>query len=72
MAQGYDKDSDMWLNDPQVCRDKDPNWDDKIERNMFGRDMRNGIKPNDAYRDEATRQRYIAFLAENGSPLVNG
>jgi hypothetical protein len=72
MDKGYDKTSEMWINDPQVCRDADPKWDDKIEQGVFDYNMRSGVKPNAAYRDPIERQRYIAFLAKNGSPLANG
>lgn len=72
MAQGFDRNSDMWLNDPQPCRDADPQWFDKVEQSNFGYFMRQGTKPNQAYRDLEKRQRYIAFLKAHGSPLADG
>jgi hypothetical protein len=71
MDQGYDKTSDMWLNDPQVCRDADPHWDEKIEKANFDYNMRKGTKPNDAYRDPTKRERYVAFLRANNSSLAD-
>ncbi len=72
MTQGYDRNSDMWLNDPQVCRDRDPEWDSKIEVSNFGYHMRKGATPESAYPDLEKRKRYIAFLKEHGSPLADG
>jgi hypothetical protein len=62
----------MWENDPQVCRDADPEWFAKIELQTFGYNMRQGHTPEQAYRDIEKRKRYIAFLKEHKSPLAEG
>ena len=73
MAKEYfTNDDPMWENDPQVCRDADPDWDAKVERSAFDYQMRNGESPEDAWRDLEKRKRYIAFLKEHKSPLAEG
>lgn len=73
MTQGFDSKSEMWINDPQVCRDADPQWFDKVELSVFDYFLRQGTKPNQAYpRDLEKRQRYIAYLKAHGSPLTDG
>lgn len=72
MTQGFPPDSEMWINDPQVCRDRDPEWFAKVEVSNFGYNMRKGVTPEVAYRDLEGRKRYIAFLKSHGSPLADG
>ena len=73
MAKEYFTNNDpMWINDPQVCRDADPDWHAKVERGVFDYDMRQGNTPEQAYRNLEKRKRYIAFLKEHKSPLADG
>lgn len=67
MTTGFGPTSDMWLNDPQVCRDADPDWDAKIEAQNFDADMRAGKSPAQAYKNPETQRRYARFLYLNGS-----
>ena len=63
----------LWINDPETGRGDDPAAHfARIDLNIFGRDMRHGIKPEDAWRDLETRKRYIAYLKEHKSPLAEG
>ena len=71
MPKGFDRNDPMWDNDPQVCRDKYPNWKERIEQGVFGYNMRQGTAPT-FYEEPEKRKRYIAFLKENKSPLADG
>jgi len=72
MTQGFDSNSEMWLNDPQVCRDADPQWFSKIELANFDYHMLQGKTPEQAWCDLEKRKRYIAYLKEHKSPLAEG
>ena len=71
MPKGFDRNDPMWDNDPQVCRDKYPNWKERIEKMVFNYSLSIGEPPT-TVEDPEERKRYIAFLKENKSPLADG
>jgi len=62
----------LWINDPYLRRDFDPDWQDKVDLIAFPDCMRRGQTPDKAWIDKDRIPLYIAYLKKHNSPLADG